>query len=164
MKILLYPDDRLTRPNATISKWTADLDILTKQMFDVMYETKGVGLAAPQVGENIRLFILNLTGNRNDKDNEKIYFNPIIELSGDQVSDMEGCLSFPRIFASIKRYDVVKLMADTPHGKIIETFTDFGARAIQHEFDHIDSQLFIDKMTPADLKKFGKILQQMRSN
>lgn len=160
MKILLYPDSRLTANNKPLNMYTPAEAQKVDEMFTLMYQTKGIGLAAPQVGWNVRLFILNLTGNKND---EKIYFNPSIQVSGDLITDMEGCLSFPKMVAWIKRHQTIELTADTPTGKITEQYTDFGARAIQHEMDHINSQLFIEKMSQADLRRNNKTLRQMRN-
>jgi peptide deformylase len=164
MKILLYPDSRLTADNKPLDIYTDIEAQKVNEMFKLMYKTNGIGLAAPQVGWNVKLFILNLTGNQENKNDEKIYFNPSIILSGDLITDIEGCLSFPRIAAWIKRYQTAEITANTPTGKVTDTFVDFGARAIQHEIDHLNSQLFIERMTQADLRRYGKIIRQMKNN
>lgn len=164
MNILLFPDKKLVAPNKTLESYTKETASKVSEMFQLMYQTNGVGLAAPQIGWNIKLFILNISGDPSNKNLEKIYFNPTVKLSGELVNDIEGCLSFPNIVALIKRYKEVELTSDTPNGIVTEKFIDFEARAIQHEMDHINSQLFIEKMTPADLKKHSKILDRMRNS
>lgn len=163
MNILLFPDKRLVAQNKPLELYTEEVASKVSDMFKLMYETNGVGLAAPQIGWNVKLFILNISGDQSNKTLEKTYFNPIVKLLGDQIVDIEGCLSFPNIIANIKRYTEVELTASTPNGLVTEKFMDFEARAIQHEMDHINSQLFIERMTPADLKKHARILDRMRS-
>lgn len=160
MEILLYPDPRLIDANAPITEYTSEMAEKVKEMFDLMYKTDGLGLAAPQVGWNVQLFVLNLTPK--DKTGERVYWNPKITNSGDQVLDIEGCLSFPNMAAKIKRFEQTEMTAQTPTGAVTETFTDLGARAIQHEMDHLDGMLFIDRMTPADQRKNAYTLKQLR--
>lgn len=160
LEILWYPDPRLVADNAPIKEYTPEMAERVKLMFELMYRTDGLGLAAPQIGWNVQLFVLNLTPK--DKTGEKIYWNPKITNSGSLVNDVEGCLSFPGINAKIKRYSSTILKADTPNGKVTESFEELGARAIQHEMDHLEGMLFIDRMTPADQRKHLAVLKQLR--
>lgn len=160
IRILWYPDPRLVATNQPILKFTPDMESLTKAMFELMYKTDGIGLAAPQIGWNAQLFVMNLTPN--DKTGERVYWNPKITNSGDQVLDIEGCLSFPNMSAKIKRYSHTEMKAMTPAGEVTEHFDDLGARAIQHEIDHLEGMLFIDRMTPADQRKHAFNLKQLR--
>lgn len=163
MELLLYPDTRLTDPNAPLEKWLPEYDAKIKEMFDIMYKTHGIGLAAPQVGWNVRLFIYNLTGKQDQKDQERIIFNPTIVTSGDENFEPEGCLSFPAITAKIKRWSNVHLSAETPQGHIEEDFTSLGAVAMQHEMDHLNAILFIERMTPAEFAKNRKMINILKN-
>lgn len=160
MEVLFYPDPRLVEANLPITEYTPEMAERVKEMFDLMYKTDGLGLAAPQVGWNVQLFVLNLTPR--DKSGERVYWNPKITNLGEQILDIEGCLSFPGISAKIKRYQETVMVAETPEGKITTTFSDLGARAIQHEMDHLEGMLFIDRMTPADQRKHAYALKQLR--
>ncbi len=163
MELLLYPDARLTNPNLPIQEWTPDLDAKITKMFDIMYRTKGIGLAAPQVGWNVRLFVYNITGQYDQKDQEKVIFNPSITTSGDQLFDIEGCLSFPGVNARIKRWSQVHLTAQTPQGKVEEDLSGLGAVAMQHEIDHLDGLLFIERMNPAEFAKNRTVINQLKN-
>lgn len=160
LEILWYPDSRLTATNTPIMEYTPEMAERVKEMFTLMYKTDGLGLAAPQIGWNVRLFVLNITPK--DKSKERVYWNPKITNSGDLINDIEGCLSFPTISAKIKRYQETEMTAMTPEGPVTERFEYLGARAIQHEMDHLEGMLFIDRMTPADQKKHTAILKQLR--
>lgn len=164
MKVLLYPDTRLIADNTSIESYTKDVSDKVVEMFKVMYETKGIGLAAPQIGWNVKLFIMNVTGDSSNKSDERIYYNPTMKTYGELIIDMEGCLSFPQMAAWIKRYKEIELEAETPTGHIKETFIDLEARAIQHEIDHLNGLLFIEKMTPADLRRNEPLLRRMRGD
>src|SRR5579872_6099843 len=100
LKIVLYPDPRLKKPSLPITDFTPALAELTEQMFAVMRESKGVGLAAPQVGKNIRLFVMNATGKPED---DRIYINPVLSDADGDEEDEEGCLSIPELRVKIWR-------------------------------------------------------------
>lgn len=163
MELLLYPDARLTNPNTPIGQWTPDLDDKIKQMFEIMYQTKGIGLAAPQIGWNVQLFIYNITGKYDEKSQEKVIFNPSITISGDEVFEIEGCLSFPGVNAKIKRWSQVHLIGQTPTGKIEEDMAGLAAIAMQHEIDHLNGQLFIERMCPAEFAKNRTIINKLKN-
>lgn len=164
MELLIYPDARLTNPNSPIKEWVKEFDDNIAKMFDIMYKTKGIGLAAPQVGWNVRLFIINLTGDPVQKDQEKVIFNPTITLSGDDLFEVEGCLSFPSMSAKIKRKSKAHLIGQTPNGPIEEDFENLGAVAMQHEIDHLDGLLFIERMSPAEFAKNRAMLNRLKNH
>jgi peptide deformylase len=163
MHILIYQDSRLTDTNLPIAKWTNELDDMTKEMFKLMYRTDGVGLAAPQVGKNLQMFVMNISGDPSNKSSERIYFNPQVKLSKEKETNIEGCLSFPGMVGWILRSIDVEISADTPTGHIVEQFSGLTARVIQHEMDHINSILFIEKMSQADLRRNDPILRKLKS-
>lgn len=129
-------------------------DILEKKMMESLIEEKGVGIAAPQVGVNRRLIIVQ----RLDKENKpfEYYYNPVItERSGEMIEGWEGCLSVPSGFGKVKRVQDIKIEYDKLNDGKIETvkeqITGFTAVIFQHEIDHLDGILFIDKKCDGDL-------------
>jgi peptide deformylase len=163
MKVLLYPDYRLINTNIPIKIYAHDEIAKVEEMFKLMYQIGGIGLAASQIGWGVKLFIINITGDPTNKNAERVYFNPVIKNDGPLISDTEGCLSFPNINAKIKRYQETILEAETPIGHVKEHFVDLGARAIQHEMDHIEGMLFIERMTQADLRRNEVALRILRN-
>jgi len=144
LKIINYPDPRLRKVSKPLARIDEDIKMLAARMFQLMREHKGVGLAAPQVGLNIRLFIMNHTGEPAD---DRVYINP--ELSEAQGSDEgeEGCLSLPGINANIVRDKTLRIVAQDLEGKPIdETASGYLARVWQHEFDHLNGTLITDRM------------------
>jgi peptide deformylase len=150
MEIVRYPNDLLVAKNKPLDRYTPDAAAQVVEMLKLMYRTGGVGLAAPQVGWNVRLFTLGVSAVGDPEVKHRVIWNPEIETSGELVPMREGCLSFPRIYAQIKRWTRTRLVGQTPEGPIDEVFMGLGAQAIQHEMDHLDGILFIEKMTPAD--------------
>eukprot|EP00898_Chlorokybus_atmophyticus_P003763 jgi/Chlat1/4388/Chrsp29S04528 len=149
LKIAIYPDPVLRRENKLVRVFDDNLVQLTKEMFDVMYRTDGVGLAAPQVGVNMRLMCFNPAGERG-KGQEVVLVNPTIVKRAKKTDvDEEGCLSFPEIFADVERSVSIKVEAQDVNGrKIALQLRDFTARIFQHEYDHLDGVLFFDRMSP----------------
>lgn len=137
------------------------IESLVADMIAILSMENGLGLAAPQTGENVRLFILDpqelgLNGHG-------IFINPIVETSGLPLKDEEGCLSIPGIFEMVKRPARVVITATDISGS---TFTleleDYAARAIQHEFDHINGVLFVDRLSPVRKRLIRKRLADIK--
>ena len=145
LKIIHYPDPRLRRVSEPVTVFDDRLVVLVAKMFELMRASKGVGLAAPQVGENIRLFVANPTGEAND---DRIYINPILsEPSGGEEEGEEGCLSLPEINAKIMRTKTLHIEAQDLSGKSFsDTQSGYIARIWQHENDHLNGTLIIDRM------------------
>jgi peptide deformylase len=119
---------------------------LIEQMFEIMYEHRGVGLAANQVNLPLRLFIANPTGEK-DSGEELVFLNPVIQKASGTIEADEGCLSLPGLHGTVKRNKTVQVNAYSMDGKEINLKVDgFLARIIQHEIDHLDGVLFIDRM------------------
>jgi peptide deformylase len=146
LKIILYPDPRLRKMSKTVKVFNADLASLAAKMLEMMREAKGVGLAAPQVGINIRLFVVNATGKPED---DRIIVNPALsEAEGEDTAE-EGCLSIPDVKVDILRAKALKLEAQDVNGKpIVEVQSGYVARIWQHEFDHLNGTLLTDRMGP----------------
>ena len=148
LSLALYPDPILRRPAKPVPGVTEDLRTVAREMFRIMYETRGVGLAGPQAGYGHRIFVLNVTG---QPEGEQVFLNPEIVSKSGEIVDEEGCLSFPGIVAHVARADHATIRGTTLDGKEV-TLAGEGllAKAFQHEMDHLDGILIIDRMTPAD--------------
>jgi len=159
LPIVAYGDPVLRQETEEIQKNYPDLDLLIKDMFETMYASKGVGLAAPQIGLSIRLFIVDASGFNEDdeypelENYKRIFINPIIvEETGKEWKFEEGCLSIPGIREDVSRKpDIVIEYYNEKFELIEETVDGIAARIIQHEYDHIEGILFTDKINP--LKK-----------
>ena len=147
LKVLKYPEASLNKPCEKISEITPEIKQLASDMLETMYAAPGVGLAAPQVGHNIRLLVMD--PQIDGKKMPKILVNPLLELTGEEiVSKQEGCLSVPLDYrADVPRYSIVKYSAlDIDGNRVTETLEGFPAIIIQHEADHLDGVLFIDRL------------------
>ena len=148
LEILKYPDPALRAPNYTVTVFDDALATLADKMFDVMYEDDGVGLAAPQLGVNIRMLTFNETGERHHPEKQVVLVNPrIINSSGPKTIFEEGCLSFPQLYGDIVRPSRLRVKAQGLDGKSFFMNIDkLPARIFQHEFDHLQGVLFVDRM------------------
>ncbi len=144
LRILRYPDPRLREVCTPVDAVDDDLRRLVDRMFELMFDVHGVGLAAPQVGVTVRLFVACPTGEPTDR---RVYVNPrITALDGKQDGE-EGCLSFPGIYSNIKRADLATIHAlDLDGVAFEETAQGLLARAFQHETEHLDGRLLVDRM------------------
>jgi peptide deformylase len=126
----------------------ADIQQFIDSMIDTMYEYSGVGLAAPQVHESLRVFVAMLDADGRGEGDAVAFINPEIIVLGDQVVEgWEGCLSIPEIRGRVPRAQHIKVSALDRHGKRFELeLKDFPARVVQHETDHLDGVLFFDRM------------------
>jgi peptide deformylase len=150
--IIKYPHPTLRHKSKPLRRVDSELRKIIREMFDLMYEHEGIGLAANQVDLPYRLFILNLAADPAAKDEEHVFINPVISQRKGSAEDREGCLSFPEIFAPVRRSEKVVLAAYTLEGKEVAYELDgLFARAVQHESDHLDGVLFIDRLTPSHL-------------
>jgi peptide deformylase len=149
--IVAYGDPVLKKVARDIEKGSIDVKKLAEDMFETMYNASGVGLAAPQVGMDIRMFVVDAEGFDEErfKGFKKVFINPtIIEESGDEWAYEEGCLSIPGIRADVFRPEVLKIhYFDENWNEHTEEFDDMKARVIQHEYDHIEGILFVDHLS-----------------
>ncbi len=141
IKITEYPEEVLGKVGKPVEKFDEELEKLCADMFETMYDAEGVGLAAPQIGLNLRLFVMDCEGIK------LIAANPeIIETSGEQ-SGQEGCLSVGKVPAVVVRPNKVKLKAQNEKGEWFEREAEeLAARCLLHETDHCDGKLFIDHL------------------
>jgi len=149
MKVVRYPHPALVHPTKPLTSIDKKVQLHVGHMIDTMYEAKGLGLAANQVALPFQLLVMNVTGDPELKDHEHVFINPVIvERSGTQEGD-EGCLSFPELFQKIRRAKTVKVQAYNLKGEPITVVaSDLEARCWQHEIDHLNGIVFIDKMGP----------------
>ncbi len=144
------------------------LDELIDNMWETMYNAKGVGLAAPQVGLAIRIFIVDTVQiqkeGEEDKGIKKVFINPvIIEENGEAWTYEEGCLSIPNINGDVERLSEVKIKYyDENFEELEEEFIGMNARVIQHEYDHIEGKLFIEKLSPLKKKLISRKLENIK--
>lgn len=140
-KITEYPEEVLAQVGKPVEKFDEELEKLCEDMFETMYDAEGVGLAAPQIGLNLRLFVVDCEGIK------LIAANPeIIETSGEQ-SSQEGCLSVGKVPAVVVRPMKAKLRAQNEKGEWFEAEAEgYAARCFMHETDHCDGKLFIDHL------------------
>lgn len=137
-----------------INKDFDNLPALIDDMFETMYVTDGVGLAAPQIGKSLRIFVIDASPYEEDdpalKDFKKVFINPvIIERNGNPWVFNEGCLSLPEIREDVERPDIVKIKyLDENFIQHEDTYDGIRARIIQHEYDHLDGILFVDRLSP----------------
>lgn len=147
--LTLYPEPILRKRAEPVTAFDTALKRIVTAMFERMFESKGVGLAAPQVGLKTRILVVNPTGDRQD---DLVLVNPTItSRSGPDTIFDEGCLSFPGIYAEIKRPERCTVTAFDAEGQAIEReYEGFVSRIIQHEYDHLEGVLLVDRMSPAD--------------
>lgn len=154
--IFLYGNPVLKAKAKVIPDDYIGLEGIIQDMFDTMKFAKGVGLAAPQIGLSIRLFIIDTTPYYEDHDHKsnkalkKVFINPeILDEFGQEWAFEEGCLSIPGLNAEVERTTHVKLKYQNEKFEtIVEVFDEINARVIQHEYDHIEGVLFIQKISP----------------
>lgn len=159
MKIVTYPAPVLRQKAKPMARIDGEIRRKVEEMMELMYHADGVGLAAPQVGWSVRLFIIDTDGNRTG---EKVFINPtIIETDGEQNKE-EGCLSFPGILGKVIRAQRIRGQAYNLEGQKLEIEAEgLFSRAWQHELDHLNGCLFIDKMSPASRLSVSQQLKEL---
>jgi peptide deformylase len=170
MKIVKFPHPALRYQSKPLTAVDKGVELVIGEMLDLMFEAKGLGLAANQVGLPYQFFVLNmdvLNGVESDKasrDNAGVFINPVILERKGSVEGEEGCLSFPDLYQKVRRAKTIRAQAYNLKGEAVEiNASDLAARAWQHEVDHLHGVLYIDKMgwtaklsSRADLKKFER--------
>lgn len=159
-KIIYLPDVRLRQKNALIDVFDEKLQILINDMFETMYHAKGVGLAAPQIGLNIMLTVIDVIG---DKTQQLVLVNPEIIASEGSEKSQEGCLSVPGAFDTVTRSEKVTVRAQDRFGKTFEiTGEGLLSHCFQHEIDHLHGKLFVDHLSPLKRSMAKKKLDKFK--
>jgi peptide deformylase len=152
--VTVYGDPLLRKKAKNIDKDDPQLKEIIENMWETMYYSDGVGLAAPQIGKSIRLFLIDASSGADEEPElegfKKVFINAeVIETSGEEWVMNEGCLSLPEIREDVTRKDEVRIRYfDENFVEHEETFKGFAGRVIQHEYDHLEGVLFIDYLSP----------------
>ena len=147
LKIIQYPHPTLRYESKPLKRVNDELKQIVRDMFDAMYEAKGIGLAANQVDLPLRLFVLNLSGTRGEGE-EMVFINPVVSSPKGSDEYEEGCLSIVGVNANVNRPEQIHVQAyDLDGNEIDATVSGMLAKAIQHESDHLDGVLFIDRIS-----------------
>lgn len=148
-RIVPHPHPALRYESRPVVQIDDDLRASVRAMFDLMYAARGIGLAANQVALPFRFFILNLSADPAQKDQERVFINPEIVKRHSSIEDEEGCLSFPGLYAKVLRARKIRVKAYDLEGREVDLEAeDLLSRAIQHETDHLAGKLFIDYLGP----------------
>ena len=150
MQIVLFPHPALRFPSVDVQRIDDALRATVRRMFELMYESKGVGLAANQVGLPFRFFVVNPSGDPEKADQEQVFINPVISSRRGNDIHEEGCLSLPKIYSDVERPAEITIDAFDLHGRSCKRkIKGFLARVIQHEYDHIEGFIFTDRIDEA---------------
>ncbi len=164
LPIYLYGQKVLRKRAQEVSKVSPELTKLAEDMLETMYKSAGIGLAAPQVGHSIRLIVVDVTGEDEEK-HPYVMFNPAVTVKKGECVAEEGCLSVPGVWADVERPETITVESLDKHGKkqVLRNIEGLLARCIQHEIDHLEGVLFVDKISATDrtlnegkLKKLSK--------
>jgi len=159
LEVVLHPHPALRWKSREVTKIDAELRQMVEQMFELMYAHKGIGLAANQVALPYRLFVINPTGDRSERDQEQVFINPQITRRNGSEEDEEGCLSLPEIFGPVTRATRIIVDAFDLAGQQFEMeLEDLPARVVQHEYDHVDGVLFTDRVPAGALPKMQPLI------
>ena len=162
LEILQFPDERLRRLSDPIETFNEELKALADKMLEIMYQSNGIGLAAPQVNQTIRLIVVDVTEDRNTP---CIFINPKIKQPLGSVDSSEGCLSVPEIRTTVKRYESITLEYQDLNGTMHEEqLNDLMSICVQHEIDHLDGKLFIDYVPDVKLQRLRKKIAKSKKN
>ena len=153
-----YPTPVLMEPAKPVEVFDKGLRVLAERMKEIMVETQGVGLAGPQAGVSLRIFVGSIDGT---KENARVYINPVIRVEGPLVTNEEGCLSLPGLYGKIKRYARCTITAkDLDGNEFTETGEGLQARIYQHEYDHLEGRMIKDRLgTAAKIRAKRKLKQ-----
>lgn len=172
MQIVRYPHPTLRHVSKPLVRVDAEVHRIVRQMFELMYAERGIGLAANQVDLPYRLFVLNLESDPAARAEELVFINPVLSGRKGTVEAEEGCLSLPSLFGPVKRSERVHVEAYNLRGEEVQLDLEgLMARAVQHEHDHLDGILFIDRLSPTHaleigdrLKSFARDLERQQAS
>ena len=160
LSIVLYPDPVLREPTRDVDPMDPNVQEVARRMIEIMFQAEGAGLAAPQVGLNWRLFV---TRDPMDEQGGLAWMNPVLEIPPGVPTepDIEGCLSLPGIEVLVQRPSLVQLRAFDLQGQPVTCDDEQLARVFQHEFDHLEGVLIIDKMTAMERIRNRKLIKDL---
>jgi peptide deformylase len=148
LEIISYPHPTLRHKSKSLKLVDKELRSIVSEMFELMYEARGIGLAANQVDLPLRLFVINTTADPSQKDEERVFINPVLDSPKGKSEAEEGCLSIPGVFGNVPRPSQIRVSGFDLAGNSIDYVAEgLLGRAIQHEYDHLDGVLFIDRLS-----------------
>ncbi len=164
MRVIHYPHPTLMRASKPLKRVDADLRKMVAEMFELMYENRGCGLAANQVDLPYRLFVMNMAGDPAVRDEERVFLNPVLSKHKGMAEAEEGCLSLPGLYAQVKRPERVTISGYDLSGQKIDLNADgLFARIVQHEADHLDGVLIIDRLTPTGRMAVKELIEEFEN-
>ncbi len=162
--VIKYPDPVLARRGDEVTVFDDKLRKLVEEMFESMYVAQGIGLAAPQIGLSQRITVVDISFGKNPDEKHALINPEILELQGKQTEE-EGCLSLPDIREKVHRAERVRVRAQNEYGEWFELEGDeLLARALQHEIDHLDGVLFIDRISRLKRELVLRKIKRMQRN
>lgn len=166
LQLCTYPDPVLKKPCKPVTTYDDELRRFCQRMVDYMYNCKGVGLAAPQVGVLYQIFVTDHLAGSEDQQEPRIWINPRIEHAGGSSTYEEGCLSIPDVYAKVERHNNFDLVYTTVDGEekrqtLDVTGGDFLGTIVQHELDHLLGKQFIDYLSPMQLNLVRRRLKDL---
>jgi len=160
LDLLQFPDERLRRVSKPIKSFDAELKALSERMLRIMYESKGIGLAAPQINRPVRLIVIDVSEDRN---NPLVFVNPKLTSFEGNIESNEGCLSVPEIRTTVRRHKTINLLAQNLDGSEVNIeASDLLSICVQHEIDHLDGKLFIDYIPNIKLQRLRKKIAKQK--
>lgn len=159
LEVLTYPDKRLYQKSKNVEKFDENLHKFLDDMYETMIAKKGIGLAAIQVGKPLRALVINLLNEEGIQDKNDLIeiINPEILEKNGEITYQEGCLSVPEFFEDVTRSSDIKVRFQNRFGELVElSASELLAVCVQHEMDHLDGHLFIEKLSYSQKKKFSK--------
>ncbi len=160
LQIVHYPHPTLRRKTKPVRRVDVELVRIVRQMFGLMYANNGIGLAAPQVDLPLRLFVVNLSG-KPDEGEEFVFINPVLSKPKGNEESEEGCLSFPELWGLVTRPKLITVDAYNLRGEEVRlNLNGMLARVVQHEYDHLDGVVFVDRMTTTARAKAQPMLDE----
>jgi len=165
VQVLHYPHPTLLRAAKPLTRVDGELRRMVGQMFELMYEHDGIGLAGPQVDLPYRIFVVNETGDPKQQEHEHVFINPVLSKPKGTDEKEEGCLSLPKLYAPVRRPTGIHAAAYNLKGELV-TYDAEGllARVIQHENDHLDGVMFIDRISQTALIDVKDQLEEFRDD
>lgn len=164
LSIVPHPHPTLRHKSKPVVRVDRELKSMVAEMFDLMYENQGVGLAANQVALPIRLFVVNPAGVRGEGE-ELALLNPEIQRPKGNEADREGCLSLPGIYGQVKRPKAIRLTSYDISGNLIQRdFDGFFARVLQHELDHLNGVMFFDRMPEESVREIEYEIDELETD
>ena len=161
LELLHYPHPTLRHVSKDLKRVDSELRDMVAQMFELMYEHEGVGLAANQVDLPYRVFVANPSDDRDNHTAEQVFINPVLRAGKGQTEAEEGCLSIPGVLGPVVRQEKITVEAyDLTGEAFCSEVEGLFARVVQHEVDHLDGKLFIDRLAPGQAAELREALEE----